>query len=67
MNRNEMQATSNWTGRTPRSINEAFGPTESPLLKEAKRTIWPDVIAFLIAAAITVAMVAYALEVATRG
>lgn len=37
MTRNEMRSSSNWTGRTARTINEAFGPMTSDLLGTAKR------------------------------
>ena len=37
MNRNEMRSSSNWTGRTARTINEAFGPMAVDLLGTAQR------------------------------
>lgn len=37
MNRNEMRSSSNWTGRTARTMCEAFGPMSSTLLGTAQR------------------------------
>jgi len=37
MNRNAMRSSSNWTGRVPRSITQAFGPMATDLLGTAKQ------------------------------
>jgi len=37
MNRNEMRSSSNWTGRTARTITQAFGPNATNLLGTAQR------------------------------
>lgn len=37
MSRNEMRSSSNWTGRTARTMCEAFGPNATNLLGTAQR------------------------------
>lgn len=64
--RNAMRATSNWTGRFPRTAQEAFGSYTKPRRARRIRTRRTDLWAFLISCLICSVIGWYAFLVVTR-